>query len=147
MNSPKRPVLRAVVDTNILLRVLLKPSGPSARLFDAAQAGRFQLLVSPFILRELRLGFLKPRIRRGYALSYEEIAQYVTSVQAAAEVVPGQLQVHYGSKDPDDNPVLACAIEANADVLVTDDRRDLLPLKHYHGVRIVSLPDFLRSLP
>jgi uncharacterized protein len=47
-------------------------------------------------------------------------------------------------EDPRDNHVLACAIEGDADFLVTDDRRHLLPLKHYQRVQIVSVPDFLR---
>lgn len=48
--------------------------------------------------------------------------------------------------DPKDNPVLACALEGHADFVVTDDRKHLLPLKHYHGIQIVSMPLFLRTL-
>ena len=55
------------------------------------------------------------------------------------------------STDPKDNPVLACAIEGLADYVVTDDRRDLLPLKvvrlaGHAAIQIVSAAGFLRIL-
>ncbi len=40
-------------------------------------------------------------------------------------------------KDPDDNPLLAMAIAADVDFLVTGDKRDLLSLNKFKGVRIV----------
>jgi predicted nucleic acid-binding protein len=49
-------------------------------------------------------------------------------------------------KDPKDNPILACALEGNADFVVTDDRKHLLPMRSYHGIRIVSPPSFLRGV-
>jgi len=45
-----------------------------------------------------------------------------------------------------DNRVLACAVEASADHLVTGDRRHLLPLERVMGGRIVNAPVFLNSL-
>jgi len=69
----------------------------------------------------------------------------------AAVVVPGRYRVDLVSTDPKDNPVLACAIEGVADYVVTDDRRDLLPLKVVHlagyaPIQIVSAAEFLRLL-
>ncbi len=145
--SSHASIRRAVVDANVLVRALLSRAGPSARLLRAAAQGSFQLVLSPFLLRELRLGLLQPRVRRRYGLAVEDIAAFVADVGVIADIVPGHLEVHYASRDPKDNPVLACALEGGADVLVTDDRRDLLPLKYFHGVQIVSVPDFLRSLP
>jgi putative PIN family toxin of toxin-antitoxin system len=115
-------------------------------VWKAALDGRFQLVLSPAILREVRLGFFKTRIRKKYPLTLRDIATYLAALRQAAEVVPGHLEVHYGSRDPKDNPVLACAVEGRAAYLVTDDRRDLLPMGHYHGTEIVSVPDFLRRL-
>jgi putative PIN family toxin of toxin-antitoxin system len=125
---------------------MLSREGISARLFDAARAGHFRIVLSPAILRELRRGFFKPHIKRRYPLTLEEIAAYMASIQQTCEVVPGAVTAHYGTRDPKDLPILACAIEAGADYIVTDDRRDLLPLKHYHGIQLVSAPDFIRNV-
>ncbi len=47
--------------------------------------------------------------------------------------------------DPSDNIFLACALEAGADYLVTQDPH-LLNLKYYRGIQIISLEQFARSL-
>jgi predicted nucleic acid-binding protein len=47
--------------------------------------------------------------------------------------------------DPDDNRILECAVEGNADVIVSGDRA-LLRLNSYQGIPIVRPVDFLRTL-
>ncbi len=49
-------------------------------------------------------------------------------------------------KDPDDNPILAMAMESKADFLVTGDKRDLLSMKRIHITPIVSAARFLATL-
>ena len=41
---------------------------------------------------------------------------------------------------------LAAAYESNADYLVSLDKKDLLPLKHYHGTQILNPTLFIRLL-
>jgi putative PIN family toxin of toxin-antitoxin system len=45
--------------------------------------------------------------------------------------------------DPDDNMVLECAIEGKAQYVVTGDK-DLLVMKSFRGIQIVSASDFLK---
>jgi putative PIN family toxin of toxin-antitoxin system len=104
------------------------------------------LVLSPSILQELRKVFFKPHVRQRYPLSLEQIAGYMASMQVLAEVVPGRLQVHGVSRDPNDNHVLACAVEGAVDFVVSDDRKHVLPLGEYRGIPIVSLPAFLQML-
>ena len=49
--------------------------------------------------------------------------------------------------DPDDEMILECALAAEADYIVSGDKRHLLPLRQFRGIPIVSPPDFLRRLP
>jgi hypothetical protein len=58
------------------------------------------------------------------------------------------------AREPDDNPVVACALEAGARFVVTDDRKHLLPIKALRvGVpdrpdrelgRVPALPSLMR---
>ncbi len=48
-------------------------------------------------------------------------------------------------RDPDDNAVLECAIEGNAEFIVTGDT-DLLELKNFRGIQIVRASEFLTIL-
>lgn len=47
--------------------------------------------------------------------------------------------------DPDDDQVLACAVAAHADLVVSGDH-DLLSLNNYQGIRIVTVAEALRAI-
>lgn len=49
-------------------------------------------------------------------------------------------------KGPDDNPILAIALECNANYLVTGDKRDLLSMRRIGLTPIVSAAEFLAIL-
>lgn len=49
-------------------------------------------------------------------------------------------------KDPDDNPILAIALECKADFLVTGDKRDLLSMQRVGVTPIVTAANFLATL-
>jgi hypothetical protein len=150
---PRR--LRAVLDTQLLIRAFHTARGATGGLVRALQDDRFHLISSEPLLEELRRTFYRPEVQRIAPLRPllpHEIEDNIASVRAiAAVVVPGRYQVDLVSTDPKDNPVLACAIEGLADYVVTDDRRDLLPLKvvrlaGHAAIQIVSAAGFLRIL-
>jgi len=49
--------------------------------------------------------------------------------------------------DPNDEMILECAVAAEADAIVSGDKKHLLPLRKFRGISILSPADFLRSLP
>jgi len=63
------------------------------------------------------------------------------------QVIPTTEQITVITADDDDNRVLECARAANADFIVTGDRRHLLPLGSYQGIAIISPADFLNCIP
>lgn len=65
---------------------------------------------------------------------------------AASEILPAPESVEPLSGDPDDDRILACAIEANADILVSGDRRHLVPLKKVGDLRVVTPQALLAEL-
>jgi predicted nucleic acid-binding protein len=48
--------------------------------------------------------------------------------------------------DRDDEMILECALAAEADYIVSGDKRHLLALRQFRGILIISLADFLRRL-
>lgn len=109
-------------------------------------------MTSEPLLDELGEVLRSPRLQRYAPLSEATLERLIATVRRAASVVPG----HYTGLDKvptdhKDNIVVACALEAEVDFVVTDDRRDLLPLKvilcaGYRPVQIVSPTAFLRLL-
>ena len=134
----------AVLDANVLARFVLTPLGFTARLLDAIEAGNFVLITSEAILGEVADLLGRPHVQRYGPFPAKEIEAYARVLRRLGHVVRGRYTVFAVPHDPRDNHVLAAALEGNADFVVTDDRKHLLPLKHYHRIQIVSVPDFLR---
>jgi hypothetical protein len=66
-------------------------------------------------------------------------------MRTLARWTAGRVRVNAVPSDPDDNIVIACALEGRADFVVTGDRH-LLSMKHYRGISIVSPRQFLNRM-
>lgn len=132
--------MRAVLDSNIFVSGLNFP-GNEQLVLNAARSGRFELVVSPFILREVD-GVLA----RKFKWSGDRRLQAMGLIARIAVVVNPPSLVDAFADDHPDNRVLDCAASGEADYLVTGDQRHLLPLGSFRGVRIVRAPNFLNVL-
>lgn len=142
--SEPAPHPRAVLDANVLTRFVLTRRGFSSRLRVALEAGDFVLVTSESILGEVSDVLGRAHVQRYGPYPPDAIRHAVDAIREGADVVPGRYRVFAVPRDPKDNHVLAAAVEGDADFIVTDDRKHLLPLKHYRRIQIVSVPDFLR---
>ncbi len=140
-------MLRAVLDTNIFVSSLLVAEGQPAQIIDAWRDRRFLLITSPALIAEIRATLEYPRIRRKYRITDQDIDQLITLLANEAIVVPGDSQMAAGAvpDDPADEAVLACAMEAGADLVVSGDRH-LLDLGEYRGISILTARLFLERL-
>jgi len=140
-------MIRAVLDSSVLVSAFLKPDGTSATLLAHARAGAFLLCLSRELVAETAASLLKTRHQRRFRFTPEEVARFCELLGQVAERVEGALPaIRAVPDDPKDDMVVATAVAARADYLVTGDRRHLLPLGGYQGVRIVSVRTFLELL-
>lgn len=138
-------MIRAVLDTNLLVSMAIRPGGTPDQIRAAWQDGRFILVTSPHLIAELRRVLAYPKLRKLIRLSPEEEEALLRLVVEEAEVTAGTLQVRAVVADPTDNLVLACAIEGQADYVVSGDEH-LLSLREFSGITIITARDFLRVL-
>lgn len=135
--------MRLVTDTNVVVSGLLWLGNPG-RLLEAAAHGRMTLYTSPVLVTELRstLSYarLAQRVERS-GLTLEELLTRYLNVAIVVEppTVPRIV------RDPDDDHVLACALAARADLIVSGDT-DLLDLKTYQGIPILTAAEALRRV-
>jgi hypothetical protein len=117
--------VRAVVDVNVLISAALSAKGTPAEILRATRDGQFELFVSEMLLMELERSLAYPKLRKH--IPSERAAAYVNWVREHASVAedPGSPPA-VGSRDPDDDYLLALAIDRRA-YLVTGDQ-DLLVL-------------------
>ena len=131
-----------MLDTNVVVRGHISSHGRPAKILDAFYEQRFVWVVSEQLIRELHDVLRRPEILRYSQMSGGEIADFINLVWLEADVVQGLYRTNGASADPRDDTFLACAIEGHADVLVTEDKRHLLSLKHYRLIdRVVDIVD------
>ena len=144
-SSSDEPKLVAVLDTNALIRVALAKTRAARAIRVAWEDGDFLLLISEDILEELGRVLRYPRIAERHALTGSAIQDFEVSVRSAGVLVPGLYVVRKIEADPSDDKFLACALEGDADFIVSDDPH-LHGLKQYQGIRIISLEQFSKKL-
>ena len=139
-------MLRVVLDTNQFVSSVLVRQGLPAQVLDAWRRREFLLITSSPIIAEIRSTLSYPRIRRKYPLTDDDMERLATLLEQDALVVPGEIDATGAvPADPADDMVLACAVEGQADLIVSGDRH-LLDLGEYQGIPIVTARQFLERL-
>ena len=135
-------MLRVVVDTNVMVSATISKSGLPAQVIALARWEKIKLLSSPAILDEFE------RVL-GENLNYrpKRIEEAVSFIKEFATVIEPKQRLNIITTDEPDNRILECAQEGKAHVIVSGDRRHLLPLKEFVGIKIVSPTVFMESIP
>ena len=136
--------MRVVLDTNQHVSAIIRPNGHPAQIVKLWRIGLIELAISPFILEEFEAVVHRPRIQQKYNLSDADITEYLEVLKTFAVIVPGTITVNAVPDDPDDDIIIACAIEAEADMIISGDQH-LLSLGSYQRVPIIKAVEFLRS--
>ena len=133
--------MKVVFDTNVVASASFWRGAP----FDCLGAwvqGRCEAVVSAALLAEydetlaeLRLDY-PDRKGVGWVAALTESAELVFPVERAAGA----------TTDPGDEMILECALAAEADFIVSGDKKHLLVLRQFRGIPIISPADFLRHL-
>jgi putative PIN family toxin of toxin-antitoxin system len=112
-------------------------SGDSHFLLIKAESGKFKLLISEDILKELSEVLNYDEIRRKIAKHNLEFRPTIERIISFSEFVTIKNRLDVVKDDPSDNRILECAQSGNADLIVTRDKH-LLKLKEFGGIRIVT---------
>ncbi len=136
--------MRAVVDTNILVRAVIKPQGSVGPVLQRLRRREYTLLLSRATLDEVVDVLHRPRLRVKYGLSESALRAVIRLVVLGSELVQPDEQIAV-CRDPKDDKFLEVAVAGQADVIVSGDE-DLLTLDPYAGIPIVSPSQFLAML-
>lgn len=137
---------RAVLDSSALVGAFITPKGPAGEPVRAAYHGVFQLCLSAEIIEETAGLLVRPKITDRYRRKPYAAQAFCSGLAAGAVLVHDLPALEAVPLDPKDDMVIATAVAAEAEYLVTGDRRHLLVLGQYEGIRIVSPRAFLEVL-
>jgi putative PIN family toxin of toxin-antitoxin system len=136
-------MLRAVVDTNVLVSAVILPVSRIGAIFLRLRQGAFTPLYSTEMLEELANVLARPRIRDKYHITDADIRTILDLILLRGEVVEPIERVTV-CRDPKDNVFLEVALAGRADVIVTGDD-DLLTLHPFRGISIITPAAFLAN--
>lgn len=130
---------KIVLDTNVYISAILFGGNPDKIIHLAKRGDGIEILVSEQIFEEIstvlgrKFGWPNWKI----ALTLGEIREWTTLI------VP-RLTISDIKNNVADNKILECAVEGNADYIVSGDTKHLLPLKKYKNIHIVSPAEFVQ---
>jgi putative PIN family toxin of toxin-antitoxin system len=127
--------LRVVLDTNVLLSGIAYPASVPGKILAAWRHGSVDVVLSVYILDELRR--VLPRLSHRHGLATAEIDDLIDALSIQAEIIDPLPAPEPVLRDVKDQPVLGtlvAAIESSgADYLITGDK-DLLELAEHYPI-------------
>ena len=138
-------MLRAVVDTNLLVSSFISPFSYPREIERRWRRGEFVLVTSHEIVEEVNRVLRLPRIQVKYHLAESDIQAFVLTLIHRANCVAGRLILKGVAPDSGDDKVISCAVEGEAALIVTGDKA-LQRLREYQGIKIINAETFISVL-
>ena len=133
-------MIRVVADTNVYISAILFGGIPE-EIRRLAREDKIELMVSENILAEIS-GVLK----RKFEWSDWQISEAIKDIREFTTLITPSISLSVIKKDKQDNRVLECAVEGNAQYVISGDEHHLQPLKEYQGIKILSPAQFIDSV-
>ena len=136
-------MIRAVLDANVIVSGIVTQVSLGISCYVARRAFPPGSITGES--RRDRRVLRYPKTARRHHWSEAEIRVFIESLEALAILTLGQLKLNVVAADPSDDRYLECAVEGDADCLVTGDRH-LLDVGVYRQVEILTPREFLELL-
>ena len=127
--------MRIVLDTNILIAALITKDTPPDTLYQAWLRRKIEVVTSQAQISEIAAVLSRPRLLK--YLHPDEASILLDNLDTRASVINDPPPVYF-SPDPADDKILAVAIAAEADLIVSGDKKHMLFLNNAAGIPIVS---------
>jgi len=126
LSSSKKPTW--LIDANVIVSAALS-SGPPRELLLEAEHGSFQAIVTPYILAQVHKALVD---KLGFKASQVDALLRLLPATTVPDPSPDNevmqtAQKLFRDRDPADAPVLAAALKADADAIITGDHDFFIP--------------------
>ena len=133
--------MRVVLDVNVWISALLWGGMPS-RILHLFRQNKLTIFISESLLQELEITLKRAKFKNQLQKRNHTVEYLISIIQGFSEQCPNISLNIPELRDPKDYHILAAALSANADVLITGDQ-DLLVLGNFRGILIMKPTDFL----
>jgi hypothetical protein len=137
--------VRLVVDTNVVISALLWGGTPKA-LFNLAEIIKLDFYTSRTLLDEMADVLGRKKLARTISAIHATPASLLRHYQGFTRVVQPRIIGRVVPNDPDDDAVIACALAARAELIVSGDKHLHRLGGHYNGILIVTPAQALQKI-
>lgn len=130
-------MLKIVFDSNVYLSAVLSGGNPG-EILNLAKEKKIQIFLSEYIIGEITR-ILKEKLH----WQDFDIRNVLDDIKEVSTLVFPTDRVDIIKLHQEDNRILECGLVANADYLISGDKKHILPLKKFQGIKIVSPKEFL----
>lgn len=136
-----------VLDTNILVAALWSKTGASNRILAMALKREVDIAISVALALEYEDVLKRAKMREASWASLKELDGLLDALlSVATRVMPIRINIRPNLKDADDDMVLECALQSQAETIVTMNVRDFSVVKKHFGIDVMQPGIFLASL-
>ena len=114
-------MIRVVIDANQFISALLKPGSLPDAVMRLVREEKLLLIITEPICAEINRVLAYPKIRCRLAASDDDLRRFMAKIRAVAVFTAGTLELPPLSADPDDTKYLVCAIEGDANFIISGD--------------------------
>lgn len=136
--------MRAIIDTNVFIAGLLWRGSPHV-LLEHARAGMLAVISSSTLIAELEDVLGRAKFAAIFSKTSTSLERTIAEVRQLAELIDPPPLERPVCRDSTDDHVLALALSANADMVVSGDD-DLLVLRSFANIPIVTPADAVKRL-
>ena len=130
-------MLRVVVDTNVYISAIFW-GGKPRHVIDLGRDGKIQIFTSEDIEQEI-LDTLMTK----FGLNSEEAGRVMADFSTFTKPIRISRRNNVVKDDPDDDKFIECAMECDAEFIISGDKH-LLSMKKYEGIDIINVATFLK---
>lgn len=132
-------MIKIVLDSNVFISALFWKGAPY-QIFKEVLKGAILNFTSPEILEEI-----KKKLLDKFQLPPEKVKEFLEIIIFNSQIVHPKKKINLVKKDPSDNKIIECALEAGASFVISGDKH-LLEIKEYKGIKIISPREFLNLI-
>jgi putative PIN family toxin of toxin-antitoxin system len=139
-------VLKAVIDTSVVVAALRSRDGASNALLRCVGTMRLKMLATPALFLEYEEVLKRPEQQAAHGLDRSGIDRFLATLASIIEPVDVHIAWRPQLRDPADEMVLEAAVNGRANVLVTFNVRDFTPTAERFGISVLRPRDVLKKV-
>jgi len=136
-------MLKIVIDTNVLVSALIKPDSTPELIVLMILNNQVTMYISNEVFQEYKQVLNRGKFEK--YLNSKKIKSFLSRIKRCAIKIRPKVTVDIIKDDPADNKFLECALEAEADFLITGNIKHFPP-KKFHKTQIVTPSEFLSMI-